>query len=269
MTAANKSAPSFTEAHFRSVVEGSLQGIIIQQDDRIVYANPAMARLFGYDGEQDMIGLDPFGDIILDEDLEIFRARTASVYRGARVTPHPGWRAKHRAGKEMWVVSTAHVTEWRGRPAVTSFYFDITERRRAEVAVKESEARYRSALIAGRMGAWETDLVTGTRTWTNEGLGMFGLSLSDGKGRVGGAEDEYEQAMHPDDRHLAAYYRQIADHSDFLLRSIASYGRMAPSSGWRDAGRWSVAHRTARPGGSSASWPTSPSARRSSCRTEF
>ena len=81
-------------------------------------------------------------------------------------------------------------------------------------SLSESEARYRSALKAGRMGSWETDFVTRTRTWSEEGMELFGLSLPGGRGRVGGSDDEYERALHPDDRHMAEKFRRRADHED-------------------------------------------------------
>jgi two-component sensor histidine kinase len=43
---------------------------------------------------------------------------------------------------------------------------------------------------------------------------LFGFSLVDGVGHVGGAKDEYISAMHPDDRHLANHYRVLADEQD-------------------------------------------------------
>ena len=36
------------------------------------------------------------------------------------------------------------------------------------------------------MGAWKTDLVAKTRTWSKEGMALFGLNLPDGRGQVGG-----------------------------------------------------------------------------------
>jgi PAS domain S-box-containing protein len=81
-------------------------------------------------------------------------------------------------------------------------------------ALRESEARYRSALTAGRMGSWETDLVAGTRTWSKEGMALFGLDVPDGIGRVGGDDDEYAAALHPDDRHLVAHFHGVADGQD-------------------------------------------------------
>ena len=68
--------------------------------------------------------------------------------------------------------------------------------------LRESETRYRSALKTGLMGAWETDLASGTRLWSDEGMALFGLSLPGGVGSVGGEADELRSAMHPDDRHM-------------------------------------------------------------------
>ncbi len=94
---------------------------------------------------------------------------------------------------------------------------DVTAHRRAEDTLRESEARYHSALTAGRMGSWETDLVARTRTWSKEGMALFGLGLAGGRGRVGGEDDEYRQAMHPDDRHLESHYHALADRQDSFL----------------------------------------------------
>jgi len=79
---------------------------------------------------------------------------------------------------------------------------------------RESEARYRLALVAGRMGSWETDLVAGTRTWSEEGMALFGLALEGGLGHVGGAADEYAAAIHPEDRHHVPRFHALADVAD-------------------------------------------------------
>ena len=94
-----------------------------------------------------------------------------------------------------------------------------------ETALRESEARYRSPLPAGRMGSWETDFAAGTRTWTKDGMALFGLDLPDGRGQVGGDADELEAALHPDDRHLAADLRALADRQDSF---IAEYRIVRP-----------------------------------------
>lgn len=81
-------------------------------------------------------------------------------------------------------------------------------------SLRESEASYRSALLAGRMGSWETDFVSRTRTWTAEGMALFGLSLPDGRGVVGGPRDEFRLALHPEDRHLVDAFHVAAATQD-------------------------------------------------------
>jgi PAS domain S-box-containing protein len=80
--------------------------------------------------------------------------------------------------------------------------------------LQNGQALYRTALAAGRMGTWETDLVAKTRLWTPEGMALFGINLPDGRGHVGGAQDEYWSALHPDDRHLVRKFHELADNQD-------------------------------------------------------
>jgi PAS domain S-box-containing protein len=88
------------------------------------------------------------------------------------------------------------------------------ERKTEQLA--ESEARYRWALIAGRLVHWETDLVAGTRTWPKEAMELFGLSLVDGRGRFGGEADEFKLAVHPDDRQMVNGFYEAADKQDWF-----------------------------------------------------
>lgn len=91
---------------------------------------------------------------------------------------------------------------------------DITDRRRMVDALRASEARYRGALLVGRIASWETNLVTRERFWSSEGRALFGLTLPNDVGTVGGPRDEYRNALHPDDRHLMQQFHQLAETED-------------------------------------------------------
>ncbi len=91
---------------------------------------------------------------------------------------------------------------------------DITDRKAIEISIRESEERYRSALTVGRMGSWETNFVTRVRIWSPEGQALFGLDLKDGLGCVGGSNDEYVLAIHPDDRHLVKTFHDLCNEVD-------------------------------------------------------
>ena len=95
---------------------------------------------------------------------------------------------------------------------------EVTERSWAHIErvrliqdLRDSERRYRGAVITGRIAAWETDMVTRTRIWTDEGMELFGLSLPAGRGQVGGDDDEFLASLHPDDKHMMAQFHRTAD----------------------------------------------------------
>jgi PAS domain S-box-containing protein len=87
-------------------------------------------------------------------------------------------------------------------------------RRTGELA--RSEAQLRSALKAGRLVHWETDLAAGIRHWTPEAMALFGIDLPDGRGRFGGDADEFFLAVHPDDRHVTPSFYELADKQDWF-----------------------------------------------------
>src|SRR3984957_7420344 len=90
----------------------------------------------------------------------------------------------------------------------------------------------------GRIGSWEVDFVKGTRTWTREGMMLFGIDLPDGLGQVGGQSDEFYQAMYPEDRNLLGEYHAATDKQDSFAAEyrivkpdgqicrLAGYGRV-------------------------------------------
>ena len=85
------------------------------------------------------------------------------------------------------------------------------DRMRLVRRLRDSETRYRGAVITGRIAAWETDMVLRRRVWTEEGMALFGLDLPNGIGQVGGENDEFQRALHPDDKHMMAQFHRTAD----------------------------------------------------------
>lgn len=88
------------------------------------------------------------------------------------------------------------------------------ERKTEELA--RSEERYRYALMAGRLVHWETDVPTRTRIWRDDSMALFGIKLKDGIGRLGGDDDEFRKAVHPDDRHLVTKVYDLAENQDWF-----------------------------------------------------
>lgn len=135
-----------SEALFRGVVEGSLQGIVIHQDSIIRFANPAYVRMFGYESEAELLGRNLWDTMIAPEDHDGLKDRTAAFYRGESPPPLPAWHGVRKDGTRFWVAGTASLIEWNGQPAIAAFLLDVDERKLAEEKVRVSEAHFRSVV---------------------------------------------------------------------------------------------------------------------------
>ena len=132
--------------------------------------------------------------------------RPLFAYRWLSVESSPALMAIHDRAPRVWTRNEiATLTE------VTERSWAHIERVRLVEELRASEARYRGAVITGRIAAWETDLAARTRIWTDEGMDLFGLDLPNRRGQVGGANDEFWRSLHPDDRHLVAEFHRTAD----------------------------------------------------------
>jgi PAS domain S-box-containing protein len=75
-------------------------------------------------------------------------------------------------------------------------FHDVTERRRAERAARESEEKLRFALEAARMGIWEWDIATGDLRWSDNLERQHGFE----PGGFGRSFEAFQEIIHPDDR---------------------------------------------------------------------
>jgi PAS domain S-box-containing protein len=93
-----------------------------------------------------------------------------------------------------------------GRPSrVFGVNIDITDRKRAEVALKESEERLRLAQTVAKIGTFEWNIQTGVNVWTPKLEAMYGLP----PGSFSGTQPAWESLVHPDDREEAV--RQVGE----------------------------------------------------------
>ncbi|MCP4257786.1 MAG: PAS domain S-box protein [Planctomycetes bacterium] len=127
------------EEAYRSLVDNSLQGLIIAQDERVVFVNKAFSSTTGY-SEEELFAATPkqLQSLVHPDDRELVWSRHRDRLAGKPVPPCYEFRIVRKDGSTAWVEIHATEVEYRGRPAVQSAYIDITERKEAEEALKES-----------------------------------------------------------------------------------------------------------------------------------
>ncbi|MEI7649860.1 MAG: PAS domain S-box protein, partial [Methanomicrobiales archaeon] len=138
-------ALSENEEKYRTVIEQSHDGIIIAQDGILVFHNPSFASLTGYSSEE--LKHRSIADLIAPEDRELVLTRHRERQLGKTLPEVYEFSVLHHDGTSRIRVSM-NITSASigGRPATIGTLHNITEERRREDALRESEEKLRLKL---------------------------------------------------------------------------------------------------------------------------
>lgn len=154
-----------SEEKYRQVVEHAIEAIFIAQDGRIKFPNPQMVRGLGY--SEDDLSRGPFIQFIHPEDrgmvLEKYRKRLLGE---GSPTPY-SFRALNREGQTLWVELTGVPIQWEGRPASLTFARDITEHKKLEAQLIQSQKMEAIGTLAGGVAHDFNNLLTGILGFTS------------------------------------------------------------------------------------------------------
>lgn len=174
------------EQKYRSIFENATEGIFqAAPDGRYLLVNPSMARILGYDKPEELVSLESGHnyECLLGSESER-QCIESQIYR--------------RDGTAIWVSENVRaVRDDKGQ----TLYFegtmeDITKRREAEEALRESEERYRQIVETAAEGIWVLDKSCRT-TFANKKMAeMLACTAEDmiGKSMYDFVEDELTAA---------------------------------------------------------------------------
>ncbi|HTY51840.1 MAG TPA: PAS domain S-box protein [Methanomicrobiales archaeon] len=144
-----------SEEKYRNLVELASAGIAIVQDGVIRYSNRSLAEIWGGPVE-DLVQL-PMRDVIHPDEREKVIERYRRRLAGEQLPSIYETVLLRRDGSSYPAELHARLISYEGRPADLILIQDVTDRKRAEKALRESQERYRQIVEGTNAGVWVLD----------------------------------------------------------------------------------------------------------------
>jgi PAS domain S-box-containing protein len=181
------------EDRYKRMVELSPDGIFISRGSSIVFVNPAAVRMFGASSPAQVLGRSPYDFFRLDQHTHL-RDRISELLAG-RAVPVVEERAVGLDGIVTDVEVACTLFEDAQGRAIQSVMRDITDRKRTEVALRESEERLSLAFAGAQEGVWDWNLQTGSVVYSARWKQMLGYAEDEIEPHV----SAWERLLHSDD----------------------------------------------------------------------
>ncbi|MHA1137943.1 MAG: PAS domain S-box protein [Candidatus Thorarchaeota archaeon] len=131
-----------SEAKYRSLAEQSPQCIIIMDEDRFLYYNPAFKNLVSYsDDELKNMSVNDVWDLVHPEDRSELITRMRDKIAGKPIVSHYEYRFVRKNGEVRWVESYSSQVDYVGIPAVQTVIVDVTDRHQTERELRSAKDR--------------------------------------------------------------------------------------------------------------------------------
>ena len=186
-------------ALLETTFEGMSQGIsVVDADHKFVAFNQQYVDLWGYPPGFLRLGM-PTEDVIR---FKAERGDYGSCDVESKVTERMRTLRRGEANESEFALPNGKIIYFSRNPlpdggAVTT-YTDITERKRAEEALRESEARLVKAQRIAHLGSWERNIEAGEVHWSDQMYDIFAITPE----QFAGTHEAFIERVHPDDREL-------------------------------------------------------------------
>jgi PAS domain S-box-containing protein len=137
-----------SEERFRDLVEGSVQGVLIHDGSKTIFANQAYAEIFGHQNAGEILAQDSPFDHLMPHEQDRIKEYSKSRLVGDDVPTAYEFEGLRKDGLPVWLDNRVRVITWNGAPAVQRTVVDITKRKEAEklheMALLEAEQANRA-----------------------------------------------------------------------------------------------------------------------------
>ncbi len=127
-----------SEAKFRLLVDNAYEGILVAREGMLLYVNPQMIHLSGYTYEE--LTARPFVEFVDPDDRPLVLEHHIKRMKG-EIDPEEvySFRIVRKDGAIRWLETKGAIITWDNKPANLNLVSDITERKQAVEALRQSK----------------------------------------------------------------------------------------------------------------------------------
>ncbi|MCX7797098.1 MAG: PAS domain S-box protein [Melioribacter sp.] len=215
------------EQNFRHSFDHSPVGMrIVDEDGKTIYANKALLDIYGYESLEELLNTS-VANRYTKESYEEFKIRRELRKKGIE-TSHYEVSIIRKDGEIRNLEVFRKEIIWNNRKQYQVIYIDITEKRKAERALRESEERLNMAIESANIGLWDQNFLTGKIIRNKQWAEMLGYKLEEIESNV----NAFLNLIHPDD--LPIVREKIKEHEEGKSDTFSVECRMLMKDGnWK------------------------------------
>jgi PAS domain S-box-containing protein len=232
-----------SEQLFRSLTEKSFAAAFIVQDGKFRYINTSAIAYADYTAEE-LVGKDS-GIIVHPDDKEMVKKKAREMLQGIDYAPYE-FRMVTKQGAIRYVIQIVSPIQYNGKPAILGNAIDVTERKRVEEALRESERRLADIIDFLPDATLAINRKGNVIAWNRAIEEMTGVKAADilGKGDYEYALPFYgirrpilvDLVLKPDKKIERSYYSVLEKNKDLLIVET-----WVPFLKWKKAFLWAKA----------------------------
>ncbi len=183
---------------YMTLANSAQVGVYIVEAGKIVFVNPHIPDFSGY-SEKELIGARIL-TFVHPDDRALVREKANKMLRGESASPYE-YRIIDKTGTVKWLMETVSTIHYQGKPAVLGNNMDITERKKVEQSLQESEEKYRLLVEHANEAIFiaQDDMIKFSNPRTQALVGYSADELT---------KIPFLDHIHPDDRTLVSTMHQ-------------------------------------------------------------
>ncbi len=188
-----------SETQVRSLIQTAPNIILhLSPDHRILEFNPEAEQFFGRKRD-DVLGQNYLELFVPEQYRDEIAANIEKVLAGEPTRNHENLLIAHDGSEHLFMWNVNRLLNSQNQPSgIIAIGQDITERKRWEETLRESEEKYRLAMETTNDALWDWNIVTNEVYRNIRHTTMLGYEPHE----LSASQDEWEKLIHPDDKQL-------------------------------------------------------------------